>query len=266
MASAKGARRLIVNADDFGRSASINAAVIQAHENGILTSASLMVNGDAFEEAVELAKANPKLGVGLHLSLCCGRAPSGRARGDSAVFAGLRYFFSRAARAELRSKIASQFDKFARTGLAFDHVNGHLHFHLHPAVFPLVLEEMKKRHFKAFRLTHDPLAIEWPLGRGRWCYRLSHALIFGALSRRARPILRREGIAHTANIFGLLENGRISENYVLKLLSILPLGDSELYSHPSLNEFRHELDALVSPRVQRAVAAEGIQLIRYQDL
>src|ERR1041384_1807606 len=68
------ARRLIVNADDFGRSASINQAVIRAHREGILTTASLMVNEPAFAEAVALAKVNPRLGVGLHLTLLCGHS------------------------------------------------------------------------------------------------------------------------------------------------------------------------------------------------
>ena len=68
------ARRLIVTADDFGRSASINSAVALVHRKGILTCASLMVNEEGFEEAVEIATANPRLGVGLHLTLCCGHA------------------------------------------------------------------------------------------------------------------------------------------------------------------------------------------------
>ena len=67
-------RRLIVNADDFGRSASINQAVIRAHREGILTTTSLMVNEPAFEEAVALARENPTLGVGLHLTLLCGHS------------------------------------------------------------------------------------------------------------------------------------------------------------------------------------------------
>src|SRR4051812_46982398 len=105
MASAKLRRRLIVNADDFGASSSINSAVIQAHRNGILTTASLMVNGAAFAEAVELARADPALGVGLHLSLCCGtstlpqeQVPSlVNDRGEfsnSPVASGIKYFFS----------------------------------------------------------------------------------------------------------------------------------------------------------------------------
>src|SRR6185369_15065888 len=68
------ARRLIVNADDFGRSRSINTAVIRAHREGILTSASLMVNEPDCAEAVALAQENPQLGVGLHLALLCGRS------------------------------------------------------------------------------------------------------------------------------------------------------------------------------------------------
>src|SRR3954451_4424037 len=67
-------RRLVVNADDFGRSRSINEAVIRAHREGILTSASLMVNEPAYDEAVALARENPQLGVGLHLTLLCGHS------------------------------------------------------------------------------------------------------------------------------------------------------------------------------------------------
>ena len=74
MARRETARRLIVNADDFGRSHSINEAVIRAHQDGILTTASLMVNEPAREEAVALARQNPRLGVGLHLALSHGHS------------------------------------------------------------------------------------------------------------------------------------------------------------------------------------------------
>jgi hypothetical protein len=67
-------------------------------------------------------------------------------------------------------------------------------------------------------------------------------------------------------VFGLLQNDRVDETYVLKLLDILPPGDSELYSHPSLDQFKHEFDALVSLRVKALVETRGIHLIRYQDL
>jgi len=58
----------------------------------------------------------------------------------------------------------------------------------------------------------------------------------------------------------------VDEDYILKLLPELPPGDSELYSHPSLDEFKHEFDALISPRVKEKIKSLGIELIRYQDL
>ena len=58
----------------------------------------------------------------------------------------------------------------------------------------------------------------------------------------------------------------MDEEYILNLLPELPLGDSELYSHPSLDKFKHEFDALISPRVREQINKLGIELIRYQDL
>ncbi len=79
-------------------------------------------------------------------------------------------------------------------------------------------------------------------------------------------VLAAKKIRHAQITFGLLQNARVDEDYVLKLLPELPPGDSELYSHPSLDEFKHEFDALVSPRVKEQIKKLGIELIRYQDL
>src|SRR5476651_43085 len=111
MARPDSVRRLIVNADDFGLSHSVNEAVIRAHREGILTTASLMVNGSGFDEAVKLAKENPKLGVGLHLTLLQGHSalPPGKIPGlvnsrgefsESPVGAGMNYFFKRGLRGQ----------------------------------------------------------------------------------------------------------------------------------------------------------------------
>src|SRR5207249_4859731 len=104
------------------------------------------------------------------------------------------------------------------------------------------------------------------LAPGRFPYRALHAVIYLWLSSRARPILRQRGIRHTRAVFGLLQNGRVDETFTLRLLPHLPSGDSELYSHPSLGEFKHEFDALISPRVREQIEKLDIKLIRYQDL
>jgi hopanoid biosynthesis associated protein HpnK len=270
-------RRLIVNADDFGLSPAVNEAVARAHQEGILTSASLMVTAGACAGAIEVARANPRLGVGLHLVLVCGHAARPPAEipgladaqgefGRQPVLAGLRYFLRPALREQLRREIAAQFERFSATGLPLDHVNGHLNLHLHPTVFGLTLDLAAVQGCQRWRLTRDRWRVNTAIARGAWVYRASHAVIFTLLSAWARPRLARRDFRHPANVFGLLQNGRVDEDFVLRLLPRLPAGDSELYSHPSLTDFRHEFEALVSRRVRAAVAAAGVELIRYRDL
>jgi chitin disaccharide deacetylase len=270
-------RRLIVNADDFGRSQSINKAVIQAHQNGILTSASMMVNGQAFDEAVVFAKTNPALGVGLHLTLVCGQSTlppeqipnlvnsAGEFR-DNAVAAGMLYFFSSTAQAELEREIRAQIEKFLSTGLHLDHLNGHLHFHLHPTVWQILRRLCSEYRIEHVRLTNEPAYLNWRQERGRWSYRISHAAVFKWLSAAAREDFNRLGLKCTDRVFGLLQDGHVDETYLCRLLPQLPAATAELYSHPSLDVFEHEYDALVSQRVRELIAREKIELIRYQDL
>lgn len=277
MACRETVRRLIVNADDYGRSASINSAVIQAHCEGILTTASLMVAEEGFASAVELARQNPKLGVGLHIALSHGRSvlPHNKIPGlvnsagefsNKAEATGFRYFARRNLRPQLKAEIRAQLEKFRSTGLVMDHVNGHLHFHLHPVVFSIIMELADEFKIQRMRLTRDPFFLNAKIDGGHWLYKASHAMIYACLSGSAGRQLGRRNIRHTRHVFGLMQNARVDEDYVLKLLPRLPEGDSELYSHPSLDDFKHELDALVSEKVKTAVRAGGIQLIRYQDL
>lgn len=271
------ARRLIINADDFGRSPAINQAVLRAHREGVLTTASLMVNEPACAEAVAIARDNPGLGVGLHLTLVCGRAALSREVnpgladdtgqfGNNPVVVGYRYYARRNLREPLRREIHEQFRRFRETGLPLDHVNGHLHLHLHPAVFGILMEDAESLGIRRIRLTRDAFWLNAGLAGGKWAYRVAHAVIYVVLSARARGPLRRRGIAHTGRVFGLMQDSRVDETFILKLLPRLPAGDSELYSHPSLDVFKHEFDALISARVKEQIRRLGIRPIRYQDL
>jgi chitin disaccharide deacetylase len=277
MARRDGRRRLIVNADDFGRSHSINHAVLRAHREGILTTASLMVNEPACSEAVAMAREHPRLGVGLHLSLLFGRSALPpeeipglvNARGEfseNPVASGMKFFFRRSLREQIAAELDAQFERFQQTGLPLDHVNGHLHMHLHPVVFAMLVERVQKWNITRVRLTCDPFWLNARLAGGQWFYRASHAVIYRTLARRSRAALAACGVRFTAHVFGLLQNARVDEAYILNLLEELPGGDSELYSHPSLEEFRHEFEALISPRVHQLVRDRDIELIRYRDL
>ena len=128
------------------------------------------------------------------------------------------------------------------------------------------MEDAEQLGIERMRLTFDPLCLNLCLASGHWAYRLMHTLIYHCLAANARRPLKRRGIRHTRFVFGLLQNARVDETYIARLLLQLPPGDSELYSHPSLEEFKNELDALVSPRVRSQIDALGIELIGYRDL
>jgi predicted glycoside hydrolase/deacetylase ChbG (UPF0249 family) len=225
------ARKLIVNADDFGRSKSINTAVLRAHREGFLTSASLMVNGEAFDEAVRIAKSQPTLAIGLHLTLVCGKAtlpppelpglidPFGNFS-DSPVWTGFRYWARRKLRPLLEKEIASQFAKFNKTGLALDHVNGHLNMHLHPTVFDLLMQHHRDWNVRHLRLTRDPYEL----------------------------------------------NGRIDADFITRLLPLMPTGTTELYSHPSCEPPAEEFDALINQDIRAQIERHNIQLTTYGAL
>jgi len=269
--------RLVVNADDFGSSAGANAAILRAHREGILTSASLMVSGAAAAEAADMARANPGLGVGLHLALACaspvldasripglvgrdGRLPA------SPVAAGLRFFFLPGLRRQLAEEIEAQVRRFSELGLAPGHMDGHCNIHLHPTVLGVLRRRAGAWGMRTMRLTRDPLRLNLRLDRGRWAYRVSHALVYRVLCALARPALRQAGLRHVDRVFGLLQNDHLDEDYLLRLLPRLGPGDFEVYGHPDDGPHRHETDALCSPRVRRLVGKLGIRLVRYNDL
>jgi chitin disaccharide deacetylase len=271
-------RLLIVNADDFGLNASANHAIIRAHREGILTSASLMVNEPACNEAVALAREHPRLGIGLHLTLLCGHSalPAAQIPGlvnesgefdHNPVRVGFKYFLRRRElREQLRAEIVAQFQKFRATGLPLDHVDSHHHLHAHPIVFRILIESAVELGITHLRLTSEPFGVHARLAIGCRVERLSHGLAYWLLAGRARRQLQRLDIKHTDAVFGLLQDAQVDERYLECLLPKLPAGISEIYSHPSLDQFRHEMEALISPRIRALVEKLGIRLIRYQDL
>jgi len=269
--------RLIVNADDFGRSSGANRAIERAYKEGILTSASLMVNEHGAEGAAEIARRNPQLAVGLHLVLVCGRSALKPSEiigvvnqrfefENSALRAGMKYYFNTDMRKYLQHEIDAQFREYRTLGLALDHVNGHLNFHMHPTVFDIFRKHYHDWGVTAMRLTRDPFMMNFRLAWGRYLYRASHAFIFNRLSAQAEPALNRRGIRHTKAVFGMLQNDRITEKYILRLLDNLWPGDFELYCHPDEDAHAHETEALCSPRVRDKIEELGIELVTYSDL
>lgn len=277
-------RALVVTGDDFGFSSGVNRAILEAHTRGILTSASLMVTGAAAAEAVTLAAAHPTLAVGLHLVVVDGQAvlppaaiphlvgPDGRFR-HGPVRQGLRYQWSPAARRELRAEIRAQLERFRRTGLRLSHVDGHHHLHLHPVVLEILVEAAGEFGVTTIRLPGEELGIALALDRRDLMMTVVGSWVFGALRRSGARRLRPAGIAFPERVYGLSGNGRMTEDYWLRLLPKIQASRVEIYAHPSLVSEGEPLNmppgvgpaefaALVSQRVRAALSDHGFVLAR----
>ena len=264
---------LVTNADDFGFTPDVNEGIIEAHCNGILTATTLMANGDAFDDAVRLARENPTLDVGCHLVLIGGHSltnpkrmlPTSTSELTRQVFAG---------RIEIYDELEAQVRKILAAGISPTHLDTHKHTHLLPSVFRAVCGIAENFRIKWVRRPIDfdgPPVGEW---KQRW---------MGKVIRRAAanlgPSLRHGGLKHTDHFWGFSVTGKLDEAALSAMMAYVPEGSTELMVHPGrlraelavaptrLKQSRElELKALVSPAVREAVSAAGIQLVNYRQL
>lgn len=282
------ARRLIVNADDFGISEAVNEAIIRAHREGVLTSASLMVTGEAAAQAVRLAKENPRLAVGIHLVAVMGRSVLPRAEIPSLVdearnfsnnptAAGLKYFFSPRARRELRREIAAQFARFHETGLRLSHVDGHLHLHVHPVIFNEALKQAIKYGAPRMRVPEEERALALGFDRSNRLQKTFFTIQFGGLARYMKSKLRARGFTVPERVYGNLQSGQMNESYFLYMLDHLRAATNEIYFHPATyrldralaaaeQQCQIEFETLLSERVKQRLAQSNIKLTNYVEL
>jgi hopanoid biosynthesis associated protein HpnK len=280
--------RLIITADDFGMSLEVNEAVEEAHRKGVLTCASLVVAGDAAEDAIRRARRMPGLGVGLHLTIFGARASAkgvstlsrdGENLGEEPVRTGSAIMVLPAARKAARREIAAQFEAYRQTGLELGHLDGHWHCHQHPSVLALALEYGVPLGLKALRVPYEPFGFSRRVaGRTKTGARLSHAICGLPLTLVMRLQARAAGVSANDYFFGKTDDGFISEELLLSLLANLPQGSTELGLHPATETWggahcppahwrqAEELAALTSPRVRSEITQREIELIRWADL
>ena len=273
-------KNLVVTADDFGASLAVNDAVEQAHRDGILTAASLMVAGDAAADAVARARTMPGLGVGLHVVLVEGRPilpparvpalvdATGCFRTDM-VRAGVTIFASPAARRQLKAEVEAQFAAFAETGLPLDHVNAHKHFHLHPTIASTILAVGRRHGMKAVRAPIEPAAILRAIDGTR-----AGAGIERGWAKLVRRRMRRGGMAVPDQVFGLAWSGALTAGRLRGLLERLPDGLTEIYAHPATGaypgsapgyDYSGELAALTDGLARALAVRDGVRLGSFAD-
>lgn len=261
-------KRLVVNADDFGFTRDVNAGIVDAHLNGILTATTLMANGDAFEDAAELARSHPTLDVGVHfvliggVSLLTGKPfPADVPALVRAVYAG---------ELNLYDEFAAQAHKIGAAGIQPTHADTHKHTHLLPPVSRALCTVAEEFGIPFLRRPADlPLA-----------YRASlKTKLTNALVRRRALALDLSPLRTTDHFAGFALTGRYTSADLVKLFSQLPDGVTELMTHPGrctpelekaptrLKQSRAaELAALTAPETRNALQSNSIHLTRYRDI
>lgn len=241
-------KKLIVTADDFGFSLAVNKAVEDSHQKGILTSTSLMIGGDAAQDAIERARRLPSLRVGLHVVLSGSRpflppehVPA-LLNGNGEFLhnltkAGFRYFFNPRAKVQLEAEIRAQFQAFKDSGLLLDHVNAHHHMHFHPTIIKLILKVGAEFGLKAIRFPNGPFLFSRISSMKKNFRMLGKRLFLLPWIGILRFHMRKANIKHNDFMFGMDDSGNMNAERFTEILENLPHGVSEVYFHPVVEHF-----------------------------
>ena len=289
-------RRLIVNADDFGFTAGVNRAIVEAHTHGIVTSSTLMANGRAFEDAVRLAKSVPRLSVGCHVVLIDGEpvldakllpsitsthSTGGRLR-DRLQFFAVRALAGRLDSDEIEAEASAQIRKLQSAGVSVSHLDTHKHTHLFPAVLRPLLRAARACGVRAIRNPfgpRKPLKSSELLTRPSLWTRYAEVRILRALATKFRDSASRESLATPDGTLGIVVTGVLDEKLFRCIAAIMPEGTWEFVCHPGYNDDdlksaktrlrasrETELRVLTMPEARELLLQQGIDLISYRDL
>lgn len=275
--------RLIVHADDFGLTEKINEGILRAHQRGILTSASIMACGEAFEHAAVLARSTPALDVGIHLTLIEERPLSppheipslvgldGKFHPHAVQFTR-RYLTGKINLAEVKKELEAQIEKILAAGVLPSHIDSHQHMHMLPGVLRIAAGLGRTYGIHAMRIPNEFNMLgrftEVPIGR------IAQALVLSFFCHQANGSIETK----TDYFAGFLCGGKLTKANLRTLLTTLPRqGTCEIMCHPGLEgpdsryahwhyQWLEELNALIDGEIKRLLRELGIQLISYRDL
>jgi hopanoid biosynthesis associated protein HpnK len=287
------ARRLIINADDFGLTTGVNRGIAEAHRKGLVTSSTLMAKSQAFAQAAEMARANPRLSVGCHVVLIdgapvlepakipslCNGLPEFQPRLLRFALAALRW---RLAPGEVRAEVEAQIRALQNAGLEVTHVDTHKHAHIFPAIFEPLLEAARACGVRAVRnpfAPMRPLAFAHLMRRPHLWTRYSEVKILRGFQQRFRRRVAEMNMLTTDGSFGVVVTGALTQELFEAIIGCIPEGTWEFVCHPGYNDAdlaavrtrlresrAQELEVLTSGLARQALENHGIELISYREL
>lgn len=226
-------KKLVVNADDFGYREGINKGIIYAHQNGVVTSASMFVEREGTADAIRLAKENPAIGLGIHIDL------DRFFEVDHHAGLILGWLDDHHDISEVQSEIHRQLEKYFSFGFPCDHVDSHHHAHLHPEVFPLVCREAST--FKV------------PIVRFSEKNSFDHSKV-----NEMKRAIKENGLISPDHFIEGWYWGNVDEPYQF----------AELMTHPGYGELwrEAELAHCCQPPLKQYLIDQKIDLLRFSDI
>ena len=286
-------RRLIVNADDFGLTRGVNRAIVEASSNGIVTSSTLMANGQAFEDAIAQANSASRLSVGCHAVLVDGspalggrqastlsnkKAKNGRFYDGLGGFA-LRAVSGRVDADEIEAEVTAQIRKLQSAGISVSHLDSHKHTHILPQVLRPLLRAARTCGVPAVRNPFGPVRFSIVAKYPSLWKRYSQVSVLNRLGSRFRNSVTDAGMLTTDGTVGIVGTGAMDDYLFASIVESLPEGTWEFVCHPGYNDAELdriqtrlresravELQLLTSPQTLELLSRSGVQLISYRDL
>ena len=276
-------KRLIVSADDFGLTKSVNEGIVKAVREGIVTSVNLIPTGEALEDAVRRMRDAGIREAGAHLALTetapltdrtkiptliagAGRFPKGY------VPFMARYLFGQIDLDQAYIELKSQMDALDRLDIKLTNLSSHQHIHMLPAILDIFVKLAKEYDVPAIRYVHEKLpapAVSKKIYKG---------LVASYFSKTMARVLKASSIIHPDRICGFLDSGALDEAALLRIVGALDEGTTELVSHPGFlspeildrytfhKNCEAELAALTGRRVKALIKDTGVTLIAYGEL
>jgi len=290
------AKRLIVNADDFGFAHGVNEGILLAFQSGVLTSATIMANGQAFDEAAAIARANPRLGVGVHLAIVGGRpvAPLNKVASLVDRSGLLRRTLSdlilelvrgRMNPWEIEIEFNAQIERVLDAGIVPTHVDTHKHSQIVGPVAKALARSANKFGIKRVRFPFEKISDYWLAGdaaranRRVYMKQFLQASTTAYRARSFKKLAARAGLKTPDRFFGVSLTGLLDSAAMINVVRMIGAGTSELMCHPAVHDDsleraatrlksqrQRELDALTDPRVRDAMRENRIELISFREL